>query len=114
MLSFRAIARAISSLLSLLDCRYCTRAASLLNAPQGSFLHPSTDLVDMCPKASHWHLVGPQISLHPERVGNLAECSSKHEPVKAAHRPGDSIGELCGKLVHAFLSVIKVFSDNSQ
>jgi len=68
-----------------------------------------TDVLRVCAKILEQNLIGPQVPLQPERIGDLAECSAENQAVKPAQSASDLVGVSCGKLVHAFLSVSKCF-----
>jgi hypothetical protein len=87
-----------------------SRRYGFKRSPFDDFAH----LLCVCAKIFEQNLIGPQIALQSERVGDLSQSSSNHQSIESIQNPSDLASVGCGKLLHAFLLVIKVFLDNSQ
>jgi hypothetical protein len=66
-------------------------------------------LLNMGSKVFEPNLVGPQIPLQTEWIGDLSQRASQHQTIEAIENAGDLAGIFCGKLVPAFLPYESVF-----
>jgi len=93
---------------SLLDCRYLTvRPVCCTRRRAACFTRSLTALL-WAPKAVSGTWVAHRDPCHHEQIRDSAQRCSKHETVEAAQAAGNLVGELRGKVFHAFLLAVKV------